>query len=140
MHERGAMRAELSRLLGAEHVLDAPDGSPYNSDCSRRRGLTGHAQTVVLPGEAAEVAAVVRWCYEHDVAIVARGGGTGLTGGAVPTEGGVVLSLERLRRVREREPARWRMFPEAGVRTREVQRLARENGLFFGPDPGAAEQ
>jgi FAD/FMN-containing dehydrogenase len=55
-------------------------------------------------------------------------------------QGGVVLSVERLRRVRELEPALWRMLPEAGVTTRHVQRLARENGLFFGPDPGAAEQ
>ena len=79
---------------------------------------------------------MVRWCYAHDVAIVPRGGGTGLTGGAVPTDGGVVLSLERLRAVRELEPGLWRMLPEAGVSTRDVQRLARENGLFFAPRPG----
>jgi glycolate oxidase subunit GlcD len=134
------MRAELSRLVGAEHVLDAPADSPYNRDSSRRRGLAGRAEAVVLPGSAAEVEAVVRWCYAHDVPIVARGGGTGLVGGAVPSDGGVVVSLERLRGVRELEPALWRMYPEAGVSTRDVQRLARENGLFFGPDPGASEQ
>jgi len=134
------MRAELSRLLGAEHVLGAPSSSPYNHDSSRRRGVEGRADAVVLPGSAEEVAAVVAWCYEHDVPLIPRGGGTGLTGGAVPTDGGVVCSLERLRRVRELEPALWRMLPEAGVSTRDVQRLARENGLFFGPDPGAAEQ
>ena len=134
------MRSELSRLVGAEHVLDAPPGSPYNVDSSRRRGVVGHADAVVLPGSAEEVAAVLRWCYEHDVPLVARGGGTGLAGGAVATQGGVVCSLERLRRVRELEPALWRIFPEAGVTTRHVQRLARENGLFFGPDPGASEQ
>ena len=53
------------------------------------------------------------WCYEHDVPIVPRGGGTGLTGGAVPTHGGVVLSLERLRGVRELDPGLWRLFVEA---------------------------
>jgi glycolate oxidase subunit GlcD len=134
------MRSELSRLLGAEHVLQAPPDSPYNRDCSGRRGTEGRADLVVLPGSAQEVADVVRWCYAHDVPIVARGGGTGLVGGAVPTEGGVVCSMERLRRVRELEPGLWRMLPEAGVSTRDVQRLARENGLFFAPDPGAAEQ
>jgi glycolate oxidase subunit GlcD len=134
------MRAELARLVGAEHVLEAPARSPYNSDSARRRGLQGRAEAVVLPGDAAEVEQVVRWCYAHDVPIVARGGGTGLLGGAVPTQGGVVVSLERLRRVRELEPALWRIYPEAGVSTRDVQRLARENGLFFGPDPGASEQ
>ncbi len=134
------MQAALRRLIGAEHVLEALPDSPYNSDMARRRGLQGRADAVALPGSAQEVAAVVAWCYEHDVPIVARGGGTGLLGGAVPSAGGVVLSLERLRAVRELEPALWRMLPEAGVRTSEVQRLARENGLFFGPDPGAAEQ
>jgi glycolate oxidase subunit GlcD len=137
----GALRKELTRLLGAEHVLEAPPpASPYNHDASHRRGVEGRAQAVALPGSAAEVAAVVHWCYAHDVPIVARGGGTGLTGGAVATEGGVVCSLERLRAVRELEPALWRIHPEAGVTTRHVQRLARENGLFFAPDPGAAEQ
>ncbi len=131
---------ELSRLLGAANVLEAPAGSPYNSDCTRRRGLRGRADAVALPGSAQEVEALVRWCYSHDVPITPRGGGTGLVGGAVPLEGGVVCSLERLRAIRELEPALWRMHVEAGVRTRDVQRLARENGLFFGPDPGASEQ
>src|SRR5271170_6564318 len=134
------MHSELSRLVGAEHVLEAPAGSPYNHDAARRRGVEGRAEAVVLPGSAREVAEVMRWCYEHDVPIVPRGGGTGMMGGAVPTEGGVVCSLERLRAVRELEPALWRIQPEAGVSTRHVQRLARENGLFFGPDPGASEQ
>src|SRR4051812_17371072 len=134
------LRTELSRLVGAEHVLAADARSPYNSDASRRRELRGRADAVVLPASAREVAEVLRWCYAHDVAIVPRGGGTGLTGGGVAPDGGVVLSLERLRAVRELEPALWRMLPEAGVSTRDVQRLARENGLFFGPDPGASEQ
>jgi glycolate oxidase subunit GlcD len=136
-----AIAAELSKLLGAEHVLATPPrNSRYNSDSANRRGLTGRADAVVLPGNAEEVAAVVAWCYAQDVPIVPRGGGTGLLGGAVPSEGGIVLSLERLRAVRELEPGLWRMYPEAGVSTRDVQRLARENGVFFGPDPGAAEQ
>ncbi|HTZ65235.1 MAG TPA: FAD-linked oxidase C-terminal domain-containing protein [Solirubrobacteraceae bacterium] len=135
-----ALAGELGRIVGTEHVLDAPPDSPYNRDAARRRGVEGRAAAVVLPGSPDQVAATVRWCYAHDVPIVARGGGTGLTGGAVPTEGGVVLSLERLRTVRELEPALWRIDIEAGVSTRHVQRLARENGLMFAPDPGAAEQ
>src|SRR5580704_8823792 len=134
------MHIELGRLVGTAHVLQSDRDSPYNSDLTRRRGVEGVADAVVLPGTAQEVAAVVSWCYAHDVPIVPRGGGTGLTGGAVPVWGGVVCSLERLRRVRELEPALWRIFPEAGVSTRDVQRLARENGLFFAPDPGDAEQ
>src|ERR1700716_62518 len=108
------MRSELSRLGGAQHRLEVPPGPPYTRGAARRRGVEGRADAVVLPGSAEEVAAVVEWCYAHDVPIVARGGGTGLTGGAVPMEGGIVCSLERLRRVRELEPALWRILPEAG--------------------------
>ena len=81
----------------------------------------------------------MRWCYEHDVPLTARGGGTGLAGGAIPVAGGVVIGFERLNRVRQFDPLLWRMHVEAGVTTGDVQRLARENGLRFPPDPGAAE-
>jgi glycolate oxidase subunit GlcD len=103
------------------------------------RGVQGTADAVVLPSTTEEVAAVVRWCYEHDVPLTARGGGTGLAGGAVPIQGGVVVGFERLNRVRQFDPLLWRMHVEAGVTTADVQRLARESGLRFPPDPGAAE-
>jgi glycolate dehydrogenase FAD-linked subunit len=95
---------------------------------------------VALPSSAEEVARVLAWCYEHQVPLVPRGGGTGLAGGAVPLDGGVVLSLERLDRIRAFDPPLWRISVEAGVRTATVRRIARENGLLFAPDPGAAEQ
>ncbi len=103
------------------------------------RGVVGTADAVVLPSTTEEVAAVVRWCYETGTPLTARGGGTGLAGGAIPVEGGVVLGFERLNRVRQFDPLLWRMHVEAGVTTGDVQRLARESGLRFPPDPGAAE-
>jgi glycolate dehydrogenase FAD-linked subunit len=102
--------------------------------------VVGRADAVALPGSTDQVAATVAWCYRHDIPIVPRGGGTGFAAGAVPLEGGVVLSLERLTAVRSFEPLLWRLNVEAGVRTSEVRRIARESGLFFPPDPGAAEQ
>jgi glycolate oxidase len=103
------------------------------------RGLVGTADAIVLPSSTEEVAAVVSWCYDNEVPLTARGGGTGLAGGAIPVEGGVVLGFERLNRVRQLDPLLWRMHVEAGATTADVQRLARENGLRFPPDPGAAE-
>src|SRR5690606_39179923 len=95
---------------------------------------------LVRPGTAEEVAAVVAWCYERGVPIVPRGGGTGFSGGCVPTEpGSVVVSVDRLRRIRRFDPFLWRIEVEAGVITADVARLARENGLYYPPDPGAAE-
>jgi glycolate oxidase subunit GlcD len=103
------------------------------------RGVQGTADAVVLPSTVDEVAAVLRWCYENDVPLTARGGGTGLAGGAIPVEGGVVIGFERLNKIRQFDPLLWRMHVEAGVTTGDVQRLARESGLRFPPDPGAAE-
>jgi glycolate oxidase subunit GlcD len=81
----------------------------------------------------------MRWCYENDVPLTARGGGTGLAGGAIPVQGGVVIGFERLNKIRQFDPLLWRMHVEAGVTTGDIQRIARESGLRFPPDPGAAE-
>jgi FAD/FMN-containing dehydrogenase len=132
------LRADLGKVVGAEHVL-AGDTREYLHDSTDTRGVHGRADAVVLPGTAEEAAAVLAWCYERGVPITPRGGGTGYAGGAVPL-GGVVLSLERLTRVRSFDPLLWRIEVEAGVRTGEVRRLARESGLFFPPDPGGSEQ
>jgi FAD/FMN-containing dehydrogenase len=129
---------DLGSIVGADAVL--PDSTAtYLRDATEARGLGGHAVAVVLPATSADVAAVFGWCYAHDVPVVPRGGGTGFAGGCVPF-GGVVLATDRLTTVRAFDPLLWRMEVEAGVRTADVRRLARENGLLFPPDPGAAEQ
>jgi glycolate oxidase subunit GlcD len=128
---------DLQAAVGAEIV---PPTAAYLADETEARGLRGRADAVALPRSAQEVAEVVAWCYEHEVAIVPRGGGTGYAAGAVPLDGGVVLSLERLDRVRSFDPLLWRIEVEAGVRTAELRRIAREGGLLFPPDPGGAEQ
>jgi glycolate oxidase subunit GlcD len=130
---------ELAALLGRDAVL-AGDAREYLTDATESRRLVGHADAIALPRDAQQVASVMRWCYQHDVPLVPRGGGTGLAGGAVPTRGGVVLSLERLRTVRGLEPELWRAHVEAGVTTATLHRRARESGLLYAPDPGASEQ
>src|SRR5438309_942280 len=132
-----SVERELRAAVAAEIV--APSAA-YLSDETEARGIRGHADAVALPRTAEEVAEVVAWCYAHDIAIVPRGGGTGYAAGAVPLDGGVVLSLERLDRVRSFDPLLWRIEVEAGMRTAELRRVAREGGLLFAPDPGAAEQ
>ena len=128
----------LEQELRAAFQDAVVEGTPahYLSDISR---LPGRADAVVLPATAEQVAEVLAWCYERDVPIVPRGGGTGLAGGAVPS-GGVVLALDRLNRIRSFAPELWRIHVEAGVTTWDLQRTARDNGLMFAPDPGALEQ
>ncbi len=125
--------AELRGVFGASVLEDVP--SEYLSDISR---VTGSADAVVRPGSAEEVAELLAWCYEREVPIVPRGGGTGLAAGAVP-DGGVVLSLERLDKVRSFDPELWRIHVEAGLTTGALQQRVRESGLMFAPDPGAVE-
>jgi glycolate oxidase subunit GlcD len=139
MRRGSGLLADLHALLGADAVLPG-DTSTYLSDQTEARGVQGRADAVALPTTAEEVRRLVAWCYERDVAIVPRGGGTGFAGGAVPVAGGVVLSLERMRAIRSFAALLWRMEVEAGVPTGVVRRLAREHGLLFPPDPGAAEQ
>lgn len=137
-----SLRAELAGLLDSERVLcPVPGDSPYNADTAGAwRGLVGRADAVVLPERAEEVAAVMAFCVQRGLPLVPRGGGSGVSGGACPTMGGVVCSLERMHGVLALEPGLWRMRVQAGLSTSHVQRLAGESGLFFPPDPGAAEQ
>jgi len=132
---------ELASRVGAEALL-VGDRVPkqYSFDETETQGVRGEPDAVALPASAEDVAAVMSWCYEHDVPLVPRGGGTGFSGGAVPIEGGVVLSLERMTAIRSFDPGLWRMQVEAGVITSDLKRRCRESGLFFPPDPGAAEQ
>jgi glycolate oxidase subunit GlcD len=128
-----SLERELAKVAGAEAVV--PPNANLVSDMTQ---LPGRADAVVFPSSAEAVAATLAWCYEHDVPMTPRGGGTGFAGGAV-ADGGVVIGLERLTRVRSFDPELWRMTVEAGATTATVHRLTRESGLLFAPDPGAAE-
>ena len=112
----------------------------YHRDSTEMHGLSGTADAIVAPADAEQVSELVAWCYARNIAIVPRGGGTGFAGGAVPVDGGVVCSLERLSRMRQFEPEFWRMEVEAGVITSRIHLAARKSGLLFPPDPGASEQ
>jgi FAD/FMN-containing dehydrogenase len=133
------LAAELARIAGAEAVLEPPPVA-YETDSTGPMGLRGTPDAVVMPGDAEAVRAVVAWCYEQGVVIVPRGGGTGFAGGAVPYAGGVVVDLSRMTAVRSFDPLLWRIHVEAGMPTAALRRLVRGSGLWFPPDPGAAEQ
>ena len=138
---RPSAARELAALLGAGAVLagDDPAARPYLTDATETRAIRGRADAVALPGDTEQVLAALRWCYDHDVPVIPRGGGTGYAGGAVPVDGGVVLGLERLNRPPAIDPGEWRASVTAGATTADVRHRARENGLYYPVDPGAAE-
>jgi FAD/FMN-containing dehydrogenase len=133
------LERELVALVGRDRVLTHAAVRPYLRDATEARGLVGEASAVVLPRTTEEVRAVVAWAYQRDVPLTPQGGRTGYAGGAVPL-GGVVVALDLLAGAPVVEPELWRMHAGAGATTRTIQRVARENGLYYPPDPGAAEQ
>ncbi|MCP1558927.1 UNVERIFIED_ORG: FAD/FMN-containing dehydrogenase [Methylobacterium sp. SuP10 SLI 274] len=133
-HDR--LLATLSERLGLRHVrTDPADLAPHLVES---RGLyRGHALAVVAPGTTEEVAFTVRTCAEARVPVVAQGGNTGLVGGGVPF-GGIVLSLNRLDRLRAIDPLGASMTVEAGMILADVQAAAEAAGMLF-PLSWAAE-
>lgn len=115
--------------LGARHVLTDPDAlAPYLTES--RRLFTGSALAVLRPGSTEEVAFAVRACTQAGVAVVPLGGNTGLTGAGVP-QGGVVLSLERMNRLRAVDPVDATITVEAGMILQDVQEAAEAAGMLF---------
>ncbi len=132
---RALVRA-LRRALPEESVLSGKDDlKPYECDgLAAYRALPG---AVCLPRTRDEVAAVLRLCHQADIPVVARGAGTGLSGGALPLAGGVLLSLARLNRILEIDPLNRVARVEPGVRNLAVSEAAARHGLFYAPDPSS---
>ncbi len=123
--------AALRDIVGAGQVLTEGDLSAWEQDWRKR--WRGKALAVVRPGSTDEVAAVVRACAASGTAIVAQGGNTGLVGGGVPDDSGtqVLLSLQRLNRVRHIDAANLTLTAEAGCVLQAVQQAARDQGFLF---------
>ncbi|MCC9655970.1 FAD-binding oxidoreductase [Rhodopirellula halodulae] len=98
---------------------------------------TTRPRGVVFPETADEVISTVRWCHEHSVPLVARGSGTGLSGGAMPHRDGVVIALNRLNRVLHVDPLERTATVQCGVVNLAVSQAARPHGLYFAPDPSS---
>jgi glycolate oxidase len=133
-----AVAEELRTLLGRGAVLTDP-AALRAYDCD---GLTTHRVTpglVVLAADADAVAAAVAACHRRGVPFVARGSGTGLSGGATPHADGVLIVTSRMRRVWEIDPANRRAVVEPGVTNLDVTRAAAPHGLYFAPDPSSQQ-
>ncbi|MEO6224006.1 MAG: FAD-binding protein, partial [Vicinamibacterales bacterium] len=128
----------LRAIVGDDHVrTDAQTREIYGTDALKK----GHpADAVVWPADTVEVAEIARLCNETRTPLVPRGAGTGYTGGAVPTRGGVVVSLERLNRIVEIDEGNLLAVVEPHVITGELQDAVEAVGLFYPPDPASLRE
>ncbi|HXQ80431.1 MAG TPA: FAD-linked oxidase C-terminal domain-containing protein [Opitutaceae bacterium] len=127
---------ELTQILGQGQVLtEREDLIPYSFDGTA--ALRELPRAVVFPRSAAEVAAVVKLAGAHKVPVVARGSGTGLSGGSVPSPGSIVLCLVNMDRLVELDARNFTLRAQAGVLTQAIYDAADAAGLFYPPDPGS---
>jgi len=132
------LREELTRICGTPYVLHEPV-QLMTYECDALPHLREMPALVVLPGTAAEVQSVVRACARHAVPFVARGHGTGLSGGALPVPGGVVIGLARLNRVLEIDLPNQRVTVEPGVTNLEITKQVAPQGYYYAPDPSSQQ-
>ncbi len=131
----GSFVRELIGLVGERNVLwEEYDLRLYEYDGSVDKALP---QAVVLPESAEQVAAVVRACVRAGVPYTARGGGTGLSGGALPVAGGVLIALVRMNRILEVDLANLRAVVEPGLVNLQLSQAVAEHNLYFVPDPSS---
>ena len=138
--ERAARQAQVVKALQAvlpSHALlwNNEDTTPYECD-----GLTAYRQrplVVVLPETYAQVQAVLKTCYALEVPVVARGAGTGLSGGAMPHALGVTLSLAKFNKILKMDPVSRTAVVQGGVRNLAISEAAAQHGLYYAPDPSS---
>ena len=135
--ERQALVVRSLKAVVPEHALlwNNEDTTPYECD-----GLTAYRQrplVVVLPETYAQVQAVLKTCYALNVPVVARGAGTGLSGGAMPHKLGVTLSLAKFNTILKVDPLSRTALVQGGVRNLAISEAAAPHGLYYAPDPSS---
>ena len=129
--------ARLKKIVGDAYVVHEPDGLiVFEYDGSVDRAMPA---AVVLPSSTAEVSAVMAVARDLGMPVVARGAGTGLSGGAVAERGGLVLSLTRMNRIIEIDPANRLAVVEPGVVNLDLSMAAAKHDLYYAPDPSSQQ-
>lgn len=123
-------------IVGEEAVItELAAKQAYDHDHTEDFHFT--PDVVLIPSEAKQVAQLLAICNDHEIPVTVRGAGTGLSGGALAVEGGVIMSMEKMNRVLEIDEANFQATVEPGVITQVFQELVAEKGLFYPPDPAS---
>ncbi len=126
---------ELRALIGSEAVLPSEAINRYDRDMTE--DLRFAPEVVVVPDSVEQISKLLRWCSDHRVPVVARGAGTGLSGGALAVRGGVCLSMERFNRILDIDESNFQTTVEPGVVNYVLQQALAEKSLFYPPDPSS---
>ena len=132
---------ELRGIVGAAYVIhgDPERLEPFSHDAIVERKYAHMPETVVRPRSASEIAAILILANREYIPVTPRGAGSGLSGGAVPIHGGIVLLCDRMNRILEIDPANMMAVVEPGVVTNDINAAAREYGLFYAGYPMSME-
>jgi glycolate oxidase len=130
------MAASLAALLAEDQVMSG-DAVKRAYDCDAYTVERRFPDVVVYPKSTEEVANVVRWCIQNSIPYTPRGAGTGLSGGALPACGGVVVALTKMRKILEVDAENRIMLAEAGCPNLALSKAAAQFGLHFAPDPSS---
>jgi glycolate oxidase len=125
------------RSVVGEHALITGHEQLRTYECDCLTNFRVVPEAVLLPASSEQVQAVVRICYRERIPFVARGAGTGISGGALPVSGGVVISLTRLNRIIEVDIENARVVVEPGVTNSQVTERVAPYGYFYAPDPSS---
>ncbi|HMZ45365.1 MAG TPA: FAD-linked oxidase C-terminal domain-containing protein [Chitinophagaceae bacterium] len=126
----------LIALIGADNVLyDTESLEKYSRDETEK--LKFYPDVIVKPKTTNEVAAIMQFCNQHLIPVTPRGAGTGLSGGALATLGGVILSTERMNSIIEIDTRNMFVITEPGVITEDLMNAVKEKNLFYPPDPSS---
>src|SRR5579872_6125883 len=131
-----AFLEELRSVLGPHGLISSPEEA-RTYECDGLTNFRVMPLAVVLPTSTEEVQAVVRICHRERIPFVARGSGTGLSGGALPVKNGIVISLARMNRILEVDLANQRVVVEPGVINLNVTARVAPDGYFYAPDPSS---
>ncbi len=127
---------QFQEIIGQPFVIISDeDKSTYAHD--HTEDLTYMPEVVLKPRTPEEIAAILKICNEHKIPVTPRGAGTGLSGGALPVHGGVVISMERFNQILEIDERNFQATVEVGVVNEAFQNAVREKGLFYPPDPAS---
>src|SRR5262245_56884197 len=134
LSRRDSIVADLRRLLVADAVIADVDGRrAYETDA-----LTAYRAlplAVLLPDSTEEVSRALRYCHQHGIKVVARGAGTSLSGGALPSEDAVVIGVSRMSRVLDIDYVNRVARVEVGITNIGISDAVKDRGFFYAPDP-----